>query len=195
MSSSSSEEKTEKPTPKKLKDSRKEGQVARTPELGAWAAILVVASALNWLAGKGMGQVQALLERTLVQTERPDTEVALALLGEAFRLMLLLSLAIGVLVMVIGVAAAVAQGGFFVATKSIKPKKSRLSLIQGGKRLFGTQFGESPVPVGLVVSPDGKRAYVAATQADVVVVVDPMTLEVVDLIKAGEEPDGMAWAE
>ena len=138
MSGSSSEEKTEKPTPKKLKESRKEGQVARTPELGAWAAILVVASALNWLAGRGMGQVQALLQRTLVQTERADPEVALTLLGEGFRLMLLLSLAIGLLVMVIGVAAAVAQGGFFVATKSIKPKKSRLSVVQGAKRLFGT---------------------------------------------------------
>ena len=32
-----SEEKTEKATPKKLKESRKEGQVARTQELGAWA--------------------------------------------------------------------------------------------------------------------------------------------------------------
>lgn len=137
MSGSSGEEKTEKPTPKKLKDSRKEGQVARTPELGAWAAILVVASALNWLAGRGMGQVQALLERTLVQTQRPDTEVALTLLGEAFRLMLLLSLALGMLVMVIGVAAAVAQGGFFVATKAVKPKWSRLSPLQGAKRLFG----------------------------------------------------------
>lgn len=80
--------------------------------------------------------------------------------------------------------------------KELVRRKLDLSTVEGAaKRLFGTQFGESPVPVGLVVSPDGKHAYVAATQADVVVVVDPMTLEVVDLIKAGEEPDGMAWAE
>ena len=60
-------------------------------------------------------------------------------------------------------------------------------------RLFGDRFGKSPVPVGLVVAPDGKRAWVAATQADMVVVLDPATLEVVDLIKAGKEPDGMAY--
>lgn len=75
-------------------------------------------------------------------------------------------------------------------------RKLDLSTVEGAaERLFGTRFGESPVPVGLVISPDGTRAYVAATQADVVVVVDSATLEVVDLIKAGKEPDGMAWAK
>lgn len=74
-------------------------------------------------------------------------------------------------------------------------RKLDLSTVEGAaQRLFGTTFGESPVPVGLVVAPDGKRAFVAATQADVVVVVDPVTLDVIDLIKAGQEPDGMAWA-
>ncbi len=37
----------------------------------------------------------------------------------------------------IGVAAAVAQGGLFFATKSLKPKWSRLNPLQGAKRLFG----------------------------------------------------------
>jgi YVTN family beta-propeller protein len=60
------------------------------------------------------------------------------------------------------------------------------------RRLFGDRFGDSPVPVGLVVAPDGETAWVAATQADAVVVFDPATLKVKDLIKAGREPDGMA---
>ena len=45
---------------------------------------------------------------------------------------------------------------------------------------------------GVVVSADSKKAWVAATQADVVVVVDVETLDVIDLIEAGKEPDGMA---
>jgi YVTN family beta-propeller protein len=60
------------------------------------------------------------------------------------------------------------------------------------QRLFGDRFGESPVPVGLLVSSDGKSAWVAATQSDAVVVIDPLTLEVRDVIRAGREPDGMA---
>ena len=40
------EEKTEKPTERKRKESRKEGQVPRTQELGGWASMLVVGMAL-----------------------------------------------------------------------------------------------------------------------------------------------------
>ena len=62
------------------------------------------------------------------------------------------------------------------------------------RRLFGDRFGESPVPVGLVISPDGETAWVAATQADAVVVDEPRKLVVRDLLKAGHEPDGMAFS-
>jgi len=61
------------------------------------------------------------------------------------------------------------------------------------RRLFGDRFGESPVPVGLVIDPAGRQAWVAATQADVVVVVEPEMLEVRQLLEAGHEPDGMAF--
>ena len=33
------DEKTEKPTPKKLREARKEGQFARTPDAATWVAI------------------------------------------------------------------------------------------------------------------------------------------------------------
>jgi YVTN family beta-propeller protein len=60
------------------------------------------------------------------------------------------------------------------------------------ERLFGDRFGDSPVPVGLVVSADGATAWIAATQADLVVTARTGDLTVVDLIRTGEEPDGMA---
>ncbi len=62
------------------------------------------------------------------------------------------------------------------------------------RRLFGDRFGESPVPVGLVIAPSGDLAWIAATQADVVVAVEPANLEVTDLLAAGREPDGMAYS-
>ena len=78
--------------------------------------------------------------------------------------------------------------------KELLRRKLDLSPVEGFEgRLFGDRFGESPVPVGLVIEPGGKRAFVAATQADVVVVVDPETLDVIDVIEAGREPDGMAY--
>jgi len=59
-------------------------------------------------------------------------------------------------------------------------------------RLFGDRFGGSPVPVGLVVAPDGSSAWVAATQADAVVVIATAGLRVLGVLEAGKEPDGMA---
>lgn len=59
-------------------------------------------------------------------------------------------------------------------------------------RVFSTTFGKSPVPVGLLIAPDGKSAWVASTNADVVSVIDLEKLVVVRRLKAGREPDGLA---
>lgn len=61
-------------------------------------------------------------------------------------------------------------------------------------RLFGDSFGDSPVPVGLVMHPAGDLAWVAATQADAIVLIDTENLEVRDLWRAGKEPDGMSFS-
>jgi YVTN family beta-propeller protein len=47
---------------------------------------------------------------------------------------------------------------------------------------------------GILVAPDGSRAYVAVSTSDKVAVVDLKTLEVVGQIFAGKQPDGLAWA-
>ena len=79
--------------------------------------------------------------------------------------------------------------------QEILRRKLDLSTVPtAGSRLFGDRFGESPVPVGLVVSADGATAWVAATQSDLVVELSTATLEVTRLIQAGQEPDGMALA-
>jgi len=64
---------------------------------------------------------------------------------------------------------------------------------RGDGRLFGDRFGASSVPIGIVVSGDGRRAWVAHSNADVISVVDLTTWEKVGELRAGKEPDGMAW--
>jgi YVTN family beta-propeller protein len=46
---------------------------------------------------------------------------------------------------------------------------------------------------GIVMQPDGLRAFVACSPDDYVAVIDLKTMEVVGKIDAGGEPDGMAW--
>ena len=58
-------------------------------------------------------------------------------------------------------------------------------------RLFGDQFGDSSVPIGVVVNGDGSLAYVAHANADVITEVDLETGAVTRTLRAGREPDGM----
>ncbi len=47
---------------------------------------------------------------------------------------------------------------------------------------------------GILIAPDGSRAYVAVSTGDKIAVLDLKTLAVVGQIDAGKQPDGMAWA-
>jgi len=47
---------------------------------------------------------------------------------------------------------------------------------------------------GILMQPDGARAYVAASRDHLVRVIDLKTFEVVGRIDAGRQPDGLAWA-
>ncbi len=80
------------------------------------------------------------------------------------------------------------------AHKVLKRIPMKLEAVDGAKdRLFGDRFGKSPVPIGIVVPPSGKVAYVANSGADRIAVVDLQQGRVVKTIPAGEEPDGIAW--
>ncbi len=61
-------------------------------------------------------------------------------------------------------------------------------------RMLSSQMGSGPVPVGILVHPDGVRAFVANTNADTITVLDLEKGKVAGRLEAGKEPDGMAYA-
>ncbi len=61
------------------------------------------------------------------------------------------------------------------------------------ERLFKDRFGESPVPIGILVHPNGREAYIANTNADIVTIIDLNKNEVKGRIIAGKEPDGLGF--
>ncbi|MBA3782839.1 MAG: EscU/YscU/HrcU family type III secretion system export apparatus switch protein [Nocardioides sp.] len=133
------DEKTEKPTERKRKESRKEGQVPRTQELGGWASMLAVGMALPALMGREMTALSELMTTALTATADADISMALRILGQGLWHVLFTLVLLGLGVMIIGVASALAQGGFFLATKQAKPKFSKINPLQGAKRIFGPQ--------------------------------------------------------
>jgi YVTN family beta-propeller protein len=48
---------------------------------------------------------------------------------------------------------------------------------------------------GILIAPDGSRAYVAVSGQDKVAVVDLKSLEISGSISTGKQPDGLAWAQ
>ncbi len=59
-------------------------------------------------------------------------------------------------------------------------------------QLLGAQMGTSAVPLGILMDPSGKRAFVALAAMDRIAEVDLVKRVVVRLLAAGREPDGMA---
>ncbi|MGB5544382.1 MAG: hypothetical protein WBO15_13380, partial [Gammaproteobacteria bacterium] len=62
------------------------------------------------------------------------------------------------------------------------------------ERLFGDRFGDSSVPIGVIVDGSGERAFVAHANADIITEIDLSSGEIVRSLRAGKEPDGMGYS-
>ena len=132
-------EKTEKPTPQRLKKARKEGQIPRTQELGTWLGVAAASVLLPMLVGNAFDEIQKLFVQVGVVASNPETEALSVLMGQALSAFLVTLLPMAVGMMVVGTVAAAAQGGVTFATKSMKPTLKKLNPFPGMKRMFGTQ--------------------------------------------------------
>ena len=139
MAQGSSGEKTEKPTPKRLSDARKKGQIPRSVDLVQYVVLLVVTYLLPLTVQRMFGAISSVvtaanraastgdLEATLL-TLKPVIPISVAALAPLF----------GTVVLVTWFGLAV-QGGVVISSESLKPKLERISIKQGVKRLFSAQ--------------------------------------------------------
>lgn len=141
MAGESSQEPTEKASPKRIRDARKEGQVPRSREL---SSALVVGSAMLLLVTAGGAIV-----RGAVDLMRDALSFSPEMLGEPERMPVVAGKRIiegmstvAPLMLVTLVAALLGPmllGGWNFASKGFAPDFSRLSPLAGIKRLFGMQ--------------------------------------------------------
>lgn len=130
---------TEKPTAKRLREARRDGKIARTPELGAWVGVMLASWLVPMVLGKLMDTANGLLHQVAVFIADPQPVAAIAMLRNAFQdgALALAPLVGGI--MVGSIAAAAVQGGIRPAPKLLKPKFSRLNPWHGLKRMFGVR--------------------------------------------------------
>jgi flagellar biosynthetic protein FlhB len=131
-------EKTEKPTPQRLKKARKEGQIPRTQELGTWLGAAAASVLLPMMVGHAFDAVQQLFVQVGVIADDPEPAALSQLLGQALRAFLGAILPMALSLMLIGTLASAAQGGVTFATKGMKPTLKKINPFPGIKRMFGT---------------------------------------------------------
>jgi flagellar biosynthetic protein FlhB len=132
-------EKTEKPTPQRLKKARKEGQIPRTQELGTWLGMAAASVLLPMIASNGFSEVQKLFLQIRVVASQPEASAIAALLGQALTAFMTSVLPLALGLMVVGVVASAAQGGVTFAAKGMKPTLKKFNPMTGFKRMFGSQ--------------------------------------------------------
>jgi len=140
MAENSAQEKTEAPTARRLNKAVKDGEVARSVELPA-AAVVIGTLLLLLLTGPWLierlaalfAQGFALDLRTLRQPE-----LLISAFGNQLFALFLLTTPLFVYTLVAAVISSGMTGGHHFSLAAVKPKASKLSLISGLKRMFGT---------------------------------------------------------
>jgi flagellar biosynthetic protein FlhB len=132
--------KTEKPTPKRKQEARKKGQTPRTQELGQWLTVLLLSLAIGPMLKHEIVVWEDTMSGCFRAIADPTPAVALTLLGTAMKHAFLAIVTLGLIVLAVGMLSSVAQGGFVLATKALKPNFGKLNLIKGLKQhLFSPQ--------------------------------------------------------
>ena len=129
-------EKTEQPTPKKLRDARKKGQVAKSKEVSSTAGIIAVVVVLWALSDWYLIMFQ---EMVLFPAQVYSMEFRDALKAVTWGLLSKAILMIAPLVVASATAAIagnVMQFGFLLAFEPIKPDVKKINPIQGAKKIF-----------------------------------------------------------
>jgi len=135
-----SKDRTEKPTPKKRKDAREKGQIARGTELPTALAFLAALFALNLLGSHIFIEigtyVQSLPDKVL-ETRAYTPRDAHLIIAEAVKTLALISMPIILVGLTGGVAGNLAQTGFMITPKALKPKADKFNPASNIKRIFG----------------------------------------------------------
>lgn len=134
-------EKTEPATPKKLKDAREEGQVAKSMEVVTAFMLLGLFLGLKLFAGYiGNGFLERFAQLygsiSSIVSGQVTKNTMIAVMQECIIAILLISAPIMLIAFVVAFVCNVAQVKWAPTLKPLKPKPSKLSPMKGMKRLF-----------------------------------------------------------
>ena len=132
----SSGEKTEMPTPKKLRDARQKGQVCQSKDIVSTALLVVLFAVLAWMGGALLVETQQLVETVGARLADPGGGAVQACGALTILLIFKYSFLFVVVAAAVGIVANVVQVGFLFTFEPLKPNFSKLNPAEGAKKIF-----------------------------------------------------------
>jgi flagellar biosynthetic protein FlhB len=132
-------QKTQKPTPRKKRDARKEGRVARSAEIGSWFSLGVVALLLPYLGKNAMTDISGFMSIATNAMPAADPSQVVSLLGRGLWTAIE---AVAPIVLAAAGAAALAgygQVGLHISPGALGFKLNKISPMTGIKRIFSAR--------------------------------------------------------
>lgn len=131
-------QKTEDPTPKRIEESRKKGQVALSREVNNWVMLLAGTLLIAVLAGSVFTHMSNLMESYIAGShEAPSMPGGASdVMGDTLLEVLKILALPAILLMAAAFIGPFAQVGPLFAPEAIKPDLAKISLIKGFARLF-----------------------------------------------------------
>jgi flagellar biosynthetic protein FlhB len=129
-------DKTEQPTPKRRRDARRKGQLAKSQELIGWTSLLVGLYLLPWAIGRLASATATSFREMRSVAEQPSADIAVQILGDALRRGLFAVLPLMAVVAATSVLVSLAQTGLVLTWKPLVPDPKRINPIKGFQRLF-----------------------------------------------------------
>jgi flagellar biosynthesis protein FlhB len=135
------QDRTERPTGKRIEEARQEGRVPRSAELNAAAVLLVAAGSLHFLGGSLGGTLFDITKSALsvAPAEAVDPGLALATAGAELVRALTACAPIFGLTLVAALLAPFAVGGWNISLEALAPDFTRLNPIEGFGRFFSAR--------------------------------------------------------
>lgn len=131
------QEKTEKPTPKRLQEARKKGQVTKSQEVAS-ALILIASLGVLIFAGSWMFWTLTRFMHGIfgnLGTLHVEGESASAFMLEIFGQVVILIMPVMAVLLIVGIAANLIQVGFLFTGEPLVPKLSKFNPISGMKNI------------------------------------------------------------
>ena len=129
-------EKTEQPTPKKLRDARKKGQVAKSREVVSSALILSLVGMLMVFSGYYMAHLGNLMLLPAAFINLPFLQALDLVLENLLQELAYITLPFLLVATVVVISAHLIQHGLLFSLESVKPDLKKLNPIEGAKKIF-----------------------------------------------------------